>query len=96
MDVRAFLAARTPRPPAALEAWLAAGAAAGEAAAGMASQALAELARSRASAGRVRDSAWHLLAADALITYACEAALNGSDPPGALEDLLRKAAAGEA
>jgi hypothetical protein len=40
----------------------------------------------RARLGRVRGSAFHLLVADALITYACEAALESSDP----EDSLRR------
>jgi hypothetical protein len=96
MDVRIFLASRTPPPPEALKAWLVAGARGGEAARVLTDQALGELAGSRAVAGRVRESAWHLLAADALLTYACEAALDGSDPPRDFEELLRKAASGEA
>jgi hypothetical protein len=95
-DARAFLAARAVRTPAALEARLLGGVRPGEATWVLAEQAMEELARSRAAAGRVRESAWHLLVADALLTYACEAALDGADPPRALEDLLRKAAAGEA
>ena len=96
MDLGSFLSSRRPPPPAALGARLAAGGRDGEAGPALASQALEELARSRASTGKVRESAWHLLAADALVTYACEAALEGSDPPASLEELLRKAAAGEA
>ena len=38
--------------------------------------------------GRVRESAFHLLTADALVTYACEAALEADDPVAALEGLL--------
>jgi hypothetical protein len=34
--------------------------------------------------GRVRENAFHLLAADALLTYACEAALESDDPEAAL------------
>lgn len=96
MDARAFLSRCAPPPPPALEARLMAGVHAGDALPALTRQAVEELGRSRAAAGRVRESAWHLLAADALITYACEAALNGSDPPRELEELLRKAAAGEA
>ena len=96
MDVRTFLALRTPPPPEALGARLLAGARGGEALLGLTDQALDDLARCRAVAGRVRESAWHLLAADALLTYACEAALDGSDPPRDFEELLRKAAAAEA
>ncbi|MHB1192538.1 MAG: hypothetical protein ACYC6F_05775 [Longimicrobiales bacterium] len=96
MDVRSFLSRRTPPPPEALSARLLAGARGLEPTRGLTEQAVEELASSRARAGRARESAWHLLAADALITYACEAALDGADPPRALEELLRKAAAGEA
>jgi hypothetical protein len=96
MDVRSFLSRRTPPPPKALAARLSTGAGVVEAVPGLTEQGMAELASSRAMAGRVREGAWHLLAADALITYACEAALDAADPPRALEDLLRKAAAGEA
>jgi hypothetical protein len=96
MDVRNFLSRRTSPPPEALAARLSAGARGVEAIRGLTEQAVEELASSRAMAGRVREGAWHLLAADALITYACEATLDGADPPRALEELLRKAAAGDA
>jgi hypothetical protein len=51
--------------------------------------ALAEAGRARLAAalgspGRVRESAFELLAADALLTYACEAALASDDPEGSL------------
>ena len=96
MDARTFLALRRPSAPEALQARLIASAPEGEVVRGLSDQALAELARARAAAGRVRASAWHLLAADALLTYACEAALDGADPPRAFAELLRKAATGEA
>ncbi len=54
---------------------------------------LAELARARAEPGRVRASAFHLLAADALVTYACEAALEGPEPAEAFGDILSRVAA---
>jgi hypothetical protein len=38
--------------------------------------------------GRVRESAFHLLTADALFTYACEAALEDEDPEAALRLVL--------
>jgi hypothetical protein len=44
--------------------------------------------RARGRPGRVRESAFHLLAADALFTYACEAALEGEDPEAALRLVL--------
>lgn len=43
--------------------------------------------------GRVRDSAFELLAADALITYACEAALDTDDPEASLKWILESASA---
>ncbi len=46
----------------------------------------------RAQPGRVRESAFHLLAADALVTYACEAALEEGDPPAALRTILLRTA----
>ena len=42
----------------------------------------------RASRGRVRESAFQLLAADALVTYACEAALEADDPVASLGQIL--------
>jgi hypothetical protein len=42
--------------------------------------------------GRVRRSAFDLLAADALLTYACEAALEAADPEQALNRLLSDSA----
>jgi hypothetical protein len=42
----------------------------------------------RARPGRVRQSAFDLLVADALITYACEAALESKDPETALWEVL--------
>lgn len=46
----------------------------------------------RAKPGRVRESAFHLLAADALVTYACEAALDEADPSTALRTILLETA----
>lgn len=41
--------------------------------------------------GQQREGAFHLLAADALFTYACEAALEAEDVEGALRGVLRSA-----
>jgi hypothetical protein len=46
------------------------------------------LAAAGAQLGRVRESAFRLLEADALITYACEAALEREDPEAALRRIL--------
>lgn len=59
----------------------------------LASAALAALDRARGAPGRVRESAFHLLAADALLTYACEAALGANAPDAVLERLVKEAAA---
>lgn len=47
----------------------------------------------QARPGRVRESAFELLGADALITYACEAALEADDPEAWLTSILRSASA---
>lgn len=56
-------------------------------------EALAEAGRrrldeARAESGRVRETAFRLLEADALLTYACEAALETDDPTAALQAVL--------
>ena len=56
------------------------------------SEALEALGRARARPGRVRDAALDLLLADALLTYACEAALELPDGREALERLVERAA----
>jgi len=95
-DVRSWLARRSPPPPAPLSRWLegvdAPGGAPGEA---LLEGGLGELGRARAAPGRVRASALHLLAADALVTYACEAALEAGDPAEALGRILSRVAAPE-
>ena len=95
-DVRGWLAGRTPPPPAPLTRWLDRvaydGSSLEEA---LLAGGLAELGRARAAPGRVRTSAFHLLAADALVTYACEAALEEADPAGALGRILSRVAASE-
>ncbi len=53
----------------------------------------AHLDQARARPGRVRESAFDLLTADALVTYAAEAALESDDPESALRGLLAIGAA---
>ena len=53
------------------------------------------LKRARANPGRVRQSAFDLLAADAVLSYACEAALEAADPNEALLTLVRTVAEAE-
>jgi len=55
-------------------------------------EAVAVLDRARAATGRVRESALELLVADALFTYACEAALELPDPDEVLSRIIETAA----
>ena len=93
-DSRGWLDARRPPPPTDLRARF--NAAPGFDASGLVDQlsaeALERLDRARAATGRVRESALHLLVADALLTYACEAALEGPDPDAALARMVEMAA----
>jgi hypothetical protein len=91
-DVRTWMEARQPLAPMDLQPWLQ-----GDLGSGPMSQQIALLARTaldeaRAKPGRVRESAFHLLAADALVTYACEAALDEADPSTALRTILLETA----
>ena len=52
------------------------------------SSARGALARALSQPGRVRNAAFDLLVVDALVTYACEAALEGSDPDAVLDGLI--------
>jgi hypothetical protein len=93
-DSRAFLSARTQSVPPTLarrfaQLPLEGGSPALE---GLASAGLEALDRARSAPGRIRESAFELLTADALLTYACDAALEGDDPAEALEGLVRRAA----
>ena len=98
-----WLAEREPLPPPPLAAALRGAArrekanAAGVPAAEVAPTALAEvlaaaarehLDRAIARPGRARQTAFRLLEADALFTYACEAALEGGDATAALRRIL--------
>jgi hypothetical protein len=49
---------------------------------------LDRLRSARDATGRVRESAFRLLEADALLTYACEAALESEAPPEELRRIL--------
>ena len=96
MTTKDWLDARRPPAPEGLAPWLgprvdgadAAAGADGDIEATLRARAFAALDRARAVPGRSRESAWWLLAADALLTYACEAALEADDPDACLERLL--------
>ena len=92
-NLSAWMAERRPAPPRHLaEALAFAGAASADAPlaalAGLVAEGESRLAAARARLGRVRESAFRLLEADALITYACEAALECEDPEAALRQVL--------
>ncbi|MFQ5538091.1 MAG: hypothetical protein ACE5GJ_11665 [Gemmatimonadota bacterium] len=97
--VRLWLEGRTPSPPSTLARWLeerepAPGAPEGEEVwRTLTAWGIAALDRARSHPGRVRESAFHLLAADALLTYACEAALETEEPTRALDEILKRMAA---
>ncbi len=93
--LREWLSEREPAPPLELQEWLAlpqdelplvdALAEAGR-------TALGEAVR---RPGRDREAAFHLLAADAFFTYACEAATETEDVEAALRDVLARIGNGE-
>lgn len=84
-----WLASRRPRPPRSLGEWLASDDAGAEPAR-LVDRGLAELQRARAALGPVRQSAFHLLASDAWVTYSCEAALESADPDGELLRIIEE------
>ncbi len=94
-----WLAARKPSPPERLSRALGVSALVGEGRDGDAQHwlSLAEhgsgrLVEAMERPGRDRAAAFTLLTADALFTYACEAALESADPEAALLDVLAAAA----
>lgn len=87
-DVRQWLEARRPPPPDDLAARLVDAISPGGLVSVLTDAGRARLNEARARPGRVRESAFRLLEADALLTYACEAALETRDPAGALRSIL--------
>jgi len=94
VEVRGWLSHRRPPPPEAMSSWLEVDAD-GTAPLGesLAEMGIEALDRARALPGRVRESAYYLLRADALLTYACEAAVESADPQRALRWILRSVGA---
>lgn len=86
--VRAWLSDRRPVPPAELASALALPQEGGAPERALTEVGLRRLAEARRRPGRVRESAFRLLEADALLTYACEAALEGDDPEAGLRRIL--------
>lgn len=86
--VDAWLAARSPEPPADLAEALSFDDTQGPLEEVLTAVALTRLGWAEGHTGRVRESAYRLLEADALLTYACEAALDSADPDAALRRVL--------
>ena len=91
-DVCTWIEARQPPAPMDLGPWSRTGVESGSMAERITRLARAALDEACAAPGRVRESAFHLLAADALVTYACEAALDEADPIAALRTILLETA----
>jgi hypothetical protein len=87
-EVRAWLGGRQPRPPSDLEHALGSSDVDGELSETLLAMSRAQLDEARKRPGRVRESAFALLVADGLLTYACEAALESEGAEAALERLL--------
>jgi len=88
-DPSAWLGSRRPEPPGELADRL--GTAPGTSPDELAEAAVEKLSWVLTRPGRVRESAFLLLEADALLTYACEAALESDDPEAALRRILSAA-----
>lgn len=94
-EVRSWLEERRPLPPEDLAARLVTlEVEDGPLVTSLTNAARGSLDQARVRPGRVRESAFRLLEADALFTYACEAALETSDPAGVLESILVTAGSG--
>lgn len=88
-ELGTWVAGRRPQPPSDLQETLRQDVSGGD----VVTEPLLEAACERLDAAiarpeRLRESAFDLLAADALVTYACEAALESKEPMGALERLF--------
>ena len=92
-DLTAWIATRTPGAPAPLQAWVTRALEGSGSAEQLLTSGIEALDRARAQPGRVRSSAFELLGADALLTYASEASLDDADPRHALKRLIRATAA---
>jgi hypothetical protein len=88
-DLESWLAERRPAPPSDLAGALQPTAPSGSRADALTEAGVARLYEARARPGRVRESAFRLLEADALLTYACEAALETDNPGVALRRILQ-------
>ncbi len=85
---RAWLAGRTPPAPESFQPWLESESLSGDPVDALCGAARTSLAEALARPGRNREAAFRLLAADALATYACEAAAESSGLEARLLDIL--------
>ncbi len=93
-DAATWISRRRPRPPDPLVHWLDQAGVTGPAPRrALLRPAIEALERVLLNPGRIRSSAFDLLGADALLTYACEAALETRDPASTLDEILCEAAA---
>jgi len=91
VDLMAWLAEREPAPPEELRRRLVSAVAErGSSGETLGVAAMAQLHETLTRPGRDREAAFHLLVADALLTYACEAATDKEDMEGSLCDLLER------
>lgn len=87
--IRAWVRGRAPAPPEPLLEWVPdAPLEGGYEVRDLVAAGLGALEQAQRRAGRDREAAFRLLAADALLTYACEAATEGADVEGALAEVL--------
>lgn len=91
-DLKAWINERRPASPVELGPWIDASGVTAVSALGLTNIACDALEQARLSPGRVRNSAFQLLTADALITYACESALDGEDPDLVLRVIMQHSA----
>jgi len=87
--LESWLTARRPEPPSDLAGALRPVPDSDQPADALTEAGMARLDEARTQPGRVRESAFRLLEADALLTYACEAALETEDPDAALRRILQ-------
>ena len=92
-DLKAWISARRPVSPVELGPRIDASGVTAVSVVGLTKIACDALEQARLSPGRVRNSAFQLLTADALITYACELALDSEDSDLVLEVIMQHSAA---
>ena len=92
-DLKTWISQRRAVSPLELGSWIDASEVTAVSASGLTKIACDALGQARLSPGRVRNSAFQLLTADALLTYACELALDTEDPDLVLGVIMQDSAA---